>query len=366
MPIPPDVQGSRTRWSAVSDLARLRWPTASRLKGPAALREADPAVRQAALLFTAAGVIGLITDFAPPHGLTASVAIDSFNLLVGLTFLTPLARRVSRRASVGFALLAFANIAMSNSQGAIPTPTLGIWFILVFVWVGSWHGRGVSVLLSPFATVAYLLPLYLGAPAPKGAVGAVLLVIPVGILAGEVIATNAQSARRAAQDLATANVTDDLTGVGNRRLGNQLLDTLQVGDALAILDLDHFKHVNDTYGHARGDEVLHDLGEFLRRSIRDTDEVARMGGEEFMVVIRRPSNGVAMTIAQRLLADWRVLSPEVTLSAGVAIHGCDRSPSVTYGRADAALYGAKQAGRDRAISSDSSLECREAGVTTRL
>lgn len=320
------------------------------LFGGDARQRHDPAVRQAALLYTAAGLIGVVTDFMPTGGLSASVGVDCFNIVIGLVLLTSLGCRLSGRWSLGLALLGFANVAMSNSEGAVPAPTLGIWFVLIFIWVGSWHRRGSSLMLAPFATAAYLLPLAFGAPVPKGAVGAAALVIPVGVLVGEVIAANAQSARRAAHALARATVTDELTGLGNRRLGDQLLDTINARDAVAILDIDHFKQVNDNYGHARGDAVLHELGGFLRSSLRASDEVARMGGEEFLVVLRQPAAGDETYVIQRLLADWRAQSPTITISAGVAVHSEDQSPAETYRRADAALYAAKQAGRDRVIS----------------
>ena len=77
-----------------------------------------------------------------------------------------------------------------------------------------------------------------------------------------------------------------MTGLGNRRLGNQLLDRLAVDDSVAILDLDHFKQVNDTHGHARGDLLLQELGAFLLAEVREADTVARMGGEEFLLALR--------------------------------------------------------------------------------
>ena len=93
---------------------------------------------------------------------------------------------------------------------------------------------------------------------------------------------------------------------------------MEDGDPLAILDLDHFKVVNDTLGHHRGDEVLQELGAFLRDAIRDGDGVARYGGEEFVVVLRQLPSG-ALEVIERLLADWRASTPPATLSAGIAV-----------------------------------------------
>src|SRR6185503_9353582 len=105
-------------------------------------------------------------------------------------------------------------------------------------------------------------------------------------LIGEILSAQNTALRhaRAAQEQATgllaeAAVTDDLTGLGNRRHVNTLLDELAPGDALLLLDLDHFKELNDRLGHLRGDEVLADLGGYLIASTRDGDAVARYGGE---------------------------------------------------------------------------------------
>jgi diguanylate cyclase (GGDEF)-like protein len=128
-----------------------------------------------------------------------------------------------------------------------------------------------------------------------------------------------------------------------------LLDDLQIGDAIAILDLDHFKQVNDTFGHVRGDEVLQTLGAFLSSQVRSTDDVARFGGEEFVVVVRGVE-GVAVETVERLLASWRATSPMTTLSAGVAIRQSGETGEATFLHADEALYGAKNAGRNQAMS----------------
>jgi diguanylate cyclase len=114
------------------------------------------------------------------------------------------------------------------------------------------------------------------------------------------------------------------------------------------LDLDHFKHVNDTYGHTRGDEVLHQLGAFLAHAIRDGDSVARYGGEEFVVVLRQLGLG-SLEVVERLLTDWRATTPLATLSAGVAVKWPGQTWTTTFSLADAALYEAKATGRDRAV-----------------
>jgi len=116
-----------------------------------------------------------------------------------------------------------------------------------------------------------------------------------------------------------------------------------------MLDLDHFKRVNDTHGHAAGDDVLRHLGSFLSGSLREGDEVFRMGGEEFLVVLHRAGEGASIA-GERLCQGWRLEDPVTTFSAGVAIHAEGLTPEATLERADGALYEAKRAGRDRVAS----------------
>ena len=141
--------------------------------------------------------------------------------------------------------------------------------------------------------------------------------------------------------------TDELTRVGNRRHANVLLASLRPGDGLVIVDLDHFKEVNDTFGHPAGDALLVALADHLQAAVRGGDDVARYGGEEFLLVLRQAGDE-ALVATDRLLASWRRAHPGVTFSAGVALHTGDTPPSMTLGRADAALYAAKLMGRDRA------------------
>ena len=164
-----------------------------------------------------------------------------------------------------------------------------------------------------------------------------------------------QAQRRLTDAANKASVMDELTGVGNRRWANTLLRGLRPGDAVVLIDLDHFKDVNDLHGHAYGDETLRGLGTYLHSSVRDQDEVARYGGEEFLVVLRQAGD-TALAATERLLVGWRQREPAATFSAGVALHGPDDTPEKTVGRADAAMYAAKQTGRNRACEFGRGLE----------
>lgn len=139
---------------------------------------------------------------------------------------------------------------------------------------------------------------------------------------------------------------DELTGLGNRRHALDLLESLGAGDAVVLVDLDRFKSVNDTDGHAAGDALLRSLGAHLRECVRDDDLVARLGGDEF-ILVARSAEADALATVSRLLGQWRANGPRTSFSAGVAVHRKDDPPAITLEHADVALYRAKQRGRDQ-------------------
>ncbi len=124
--------------------------------------------------------------------------------------------------------------------------------------------------------------------------------------------------------------------------------------SVVLADLDHFKHINDTYGHLAGDAVLREAARRMRDAIRPYDSIGRYGGEEFLLVLSNCDTLGAAAIAERLLQavrkDTIVLAEatvSVTLSAGVATSGGIQDPETLVGAADAALYRAKRGGRNR-------------------
>jgi diguanylate cyclase (GGDEF)-like protein len=152
--------------------------------------------------------------------------------------------------------------------------------------------------------------------------------------------------------------TDLLTGLPNRR---GLAEHLAVGTALAqrevqslsvmLIDVDHFKQVNDTHGHAVGDTVLFDLAGVLAPLLRASDRIGRWGGEEFLVVVPATRLKTAADLAERLRAAVAAHAfPQglrLTISVGVAECGMNDTVEQLLVRADTALYAAKQAGRNR-------------------
>ena len=162
-------------------------------------------------------------------------------------------------------------------------------------------------------------------------------------------------------------LTDSLTGLYNRRYFTAHLEGLMAriaegaqGAAVLLLDVDLFKRVNDTYGHAAGDVVLREVAQRLARNVRSFDLVARYGGEEFVVVMPETALPIATMVAERLraaIAEKPIAIGEigreipVTISIGIAVtleHG--DSATGALARADEALYEAKASGRNRAIT----------------
>ncbi|MDN5344564.1 MAG: hypothetical protein PWQ18_675 [Clostridia bacterium] len=151
---------------------------------------------------------------------------------------------------------------------------------------------------------------------------------------------------------------DGLTGCYNRRfLDHYLQDGVEAfrkgrgGFSLLMCDIDHFKRVNDTYGHQAGDEVLRRFGEFLRSFCRETDVVARYGGEEFAVVFPRTPRDLTLAVADRLRESWRQKGVySTTFSGGVAELGVDAPDAAgVIAAADQALYRAKESGRNKVL-----------------
>ena len=159
---------------------------------------------------------------------------------------------------------------------------------------------------------------------------------------------------------------DQLTGSLNRRGMDESLDR-EIANALrretplcvALLDLDDFKRINDTHGHATGDEVLVHMVQVIRETLRKLDVIARFGGEEFLVLMPETSPQDAVQIITRVQRELtkRIFMHEsqrllITFSAGVAVYQPEESQAELLKRADVALYKAKNAGKNRIVFAD--------------
>lgn len=181
---------------------------------------------------------------------------------------------------------------------------------------------------------------------------------------GSTSCANLRDLQQVVEEMARQRDTDSLTGLANRRAFTRRLETelersLRVKNevSLIVLDLDHFKKVNDTYGHPCGDTVLQELAKLLLHSVRAYDVAARLGGEEFALLLPGANLYKAQALAERLLAtlsrtviNCQGAEPfSVTFSAGVSC--CSGAAPCTADallqQADKALYAAKNAGRNR-------------------
>jgi diguanylate cyclase (GGDEF)-like protein len=260
---------------------------------------------------------------------------------------------------------------------------VGVGVGLAGVWFG---GDAYALMLAlPVAFAAY----FLGKPeagaltvlaaggsvavgaAPVAAVGVVAVAALVGLLRANV--------NRLIWRLSDAAVTDDLTGLLNRRGFHDLFETelersRRSGQPLSLIvgDLDHFKALNDRFGHAAGDRALEQLALILNTAKRRIDTAARIGGEEFAVILPDSDHHAAYILAERMRREVRetfMYEPyELTISLGVAtfpLHAGDIETLV--GAADDALYAAKTLGRDRSVVWGQDVDAQvmaEAGVVT--
>jgi diguanylate cyclase (GGDEF)-like protein len=209
--------------------------------------------------------------------------------------------------------------------------------------------------------------------ADDGVVGAIVLSRRIGgpwtdatqrLLAGAAMEASAALARVYSHRAAEAQAsTDALTGLPNRRYFEEFVSLLaqrrRAGDAVGVLmvDIDKFKALNDTHGHATGDEVLRAVAGAIVSAVREDDVPARFGGEEFIVLLRNPDPGVAVEVGERIRASVRALDlarigvSGVSVSIGVAVaNGPDEPIEDIIETADQALYRAKRGGRDRVVA----------------
>ena len=258
--------------------------------------------------------------------------------------------------------------------GGATSPVL-VWFGLPAVTLGfRFEVRGMVAgtvfLLAMFVIAAVL-------PDPQAAwdhheqlVAIAALVISTVILSGALIESDRAHRRR--------STLDPLTGLFNRNALEQRLSELDgqpcdpregLSHAFLLCDLDHFKSVNDRFGHAAGDAVLQDVAYAMRAALRAGDSIYRVGGEEILVMLPGAGHADAMEIAERLrqeVRDRRPVGVPVTLSIGVAV----AEPGLVdteemLSRADSALYAAKAGGRDRVFADSEAVSGEGAGVPLR-
>ena len=297
------------------------------------------------------GIIGAGSGF--------SVAPD----LVGfgiITIIVPVGPRLPRwalatLAPIGVVLLAYA---VASVPGAGDGAVLYMWPVL---WTAFFFGRPGAIAIVICIALAHGVVLLSLAP-PDGYFDRwVDVVASVSVVAGVVQMLTRHIDRLHAR-LADEARTDKLTGLLNRRgfeerasveLAHARRESTSI--AVVVFDLDHFKHINDEWGHEIGDQVLARVGTVLARESRDVDIVARFGGEEFVTLLPRSDSADADLFAQRIRLALAAADPSglpvVRVSAGVASAVAPADVETLVACADSALYAAKRTGRDRTIIS---------------
>lgn len=225
---------------------------------------------------------------------------------------------------------------------------------------------GLGMLLPQLGVLPYA-PFFAKAPFEDGRISSQYIAafgvpsIFIAVVAGIIHTSLVRTLRERTDELERTSRIDSLTGLLNRaaffaRLSEETGRQRRRRDSLAVLmiDVDHFKVVNDTFGHATGDHVLAALAQRIRESVRIGDVPARYGGEEFAVLLPEASLEEARLVAERVREaahDVRCgegeASRPISVSVGVAELAAHESPDALLARADDALYASKRAGRDR-------------------
>ncbi|RFF31731.1 GGDEF domain-containing protein [Wenzhouxiangella sediminis] len=249
------------------------------------------------------------------------------------------------------------------------SPSVFVWPILLPLVLHFLLGSrlGLAVSLASFAGAALLAWYRFGMPAESSSFTGAANFSLAGMLGLALAHVYERGRERSERRLREMAATDTLTGLPNRNLLEETFERLRAaashdGRALSILlmDLDHFKDINDAHGHAAGDRALVAFAHRLRSELRDEDFLCRFGGEEFLALLPGTTKEVARQVAERLRLAWREQparwceeaadSPH-TVSVGIATVGGDGADLDTLLRsADQRLYRAKAEGRDRIVS----------------
>ena len=307
-------------------------------------------VRVAALLFGVGSAITAISIVAPhqPQIETEGLAF----VAAGGALLTAILLTVGARlpgwtvhvwAAAGTAIVSFGLLFNGERNGGAAggDEMYYLWVTLYAAYyLGRWGTAGQLLVIA----AAYTTTLVAIDPGP---IGPSRWLTTIGLATGSAVVVRLLSERveRLVGELRHAAATDPLTGLPNRRafgqrLGHELARARRTGEAFAtlLIDVDHFKQINDRRGHAAGDDALVALADVLTRELREIDTVARIGGDEFAVIV--PATGVAgaLQAAQRLRE-----RAGIPISVGAAVYGIDGHTADELARAaDAALYEAKR------------------------
>ena len=316
-------------------------------------RSREPAVVLGQLLLLACSTVFVLTVFlmGPDPAAWATVAGLAATVLAALAASVRLPwSALPRWAPVAMPVLLWSALAVLGQREGLAQPYVGFW-VLAFTVTGLTQGARTNAALLAPAALTYVLAI--GTPDAVFAVRAVIAA-SVWTLTSQLLVSMTGRQRRLTRAMRDAAHTDALTGVANRRDLDVRLTALREGDTVVICDLDHFKALNDRWGHTAGDRVLTDFGTLLRTGLREGDYPARYGGEEFALLLPSTTAAQGCVVTDRLRERWAVLQPGTTFSAGVATLVAGVSAAEVVAAADSALYAAKADGRDRTRTADAS------------
>jgi diguanylate cyclase (GGDEF)-like protein/putative nucleotidyltransferase with HDIG domain len=333
------------------------------LTHPGPMDRRDLMSRSLACLFGAGALSTLMLFALLPH---PEASTGGMLTVVALAFALGVAIEVGRElipepAYVWLIACASALIGAAVYFRASSTTAYALFYVWVACYSFYFFQRGVAVVETLFAGATYAAALDALPEPPAHAVELWLVTVGTLLVAGIVITALRLRIEEMVRGLANAARTDVLTGLLNRRGFEEAFElelerARRGGHALSVLvgDLDHFKQINDRFGHHRGDVALTRASEILEQRKRRIDTVARLGGEEFALIVPEADEHAAYMLAERLRTalreDFRDGPGPVTISFGVAsfpAHG--DSYETLLGAADDALYAAKELGRDRTV-----------------
>jgi len=263
------------------------------------------------------------------------------------------------------------DVVLADANAALMRNVAGILAATLLLLIGAWFGAEVFVLRSVKTLLGVAKSVEAGDFHVRAKLGSgedelARVGVAFDRMASALQAREAEL-QRAMHELETQAITDPLTGLHNRRylwdmLGRELSKAGRSGKPVAVLmmDIDHFKRFNDTWGHEAGDLVLKGVAEFIRGQVRGSDIACRYGGEELVLILPEATAEIALERAQTIrggvaalrLAQCGKPLGAVTLSVGVAVypHSADEANALMQA-ADAAMYEAKKSGRNRVASS---------------
>jgi diguanylate cyclase (GGDEF)-like protein len=303
----------------------------------------DPA-RGGQLLLVATAVLTLAANPAIHAGLRALAAANVVLVAVLVCSVFTPWRRLSRRATMVFPITAWTAIAVLGEQGhGVGATYLGVFFAS-FLYIGVVHEPRTGLATAPIAALMYLAAYdRISVRLVPGLITAMI----TWVLVAETVAALQQRRAQLADKIRQHANIDELTRLPNRADLDIRLASARPGDLIVVCDLDHFQRFNETFGLSIGDQVLADYGFLLSSSVRAIDYAARIGGEQFVMLLPRTELALAPAILGRLRRRWSLLRPNVTFTSGVACCYPGRTSAETLAAAERALFLAKKAGRNR-------------------